>query len=120
MHIAAVQYAQMDEPHERLQRARALAGYETATAAAEVLHPTATSTYLAHENGSRGFKAEAERYARFFKVSFEWLATGRGEPRFGSLDARVLALPDDDQRQIHEYIEFIEAKRAAALKRTGT
>ena len=34
--------------------------------------------YSAHENGNRGFKEMAERYARFYRVNLEWLLTGRG------------------------------------------
>lgn len=34
---------------------------------------------MGHENGSRGFSKSAERYADFFKVSLEWLLTGRGQ-----------------------------------------
>jgi phage repressor protein C with HTH and peptisase S24 domain len=36
-------------------------------------------TYWGHENGSRGFSRSAERYADFFKVSLEWLLTGKGQ-----------------------------------------
>lgn len=42
------------------------------------------NTYKAHERGERqaaGMKTEnAERYARAFGVSIEWLALGRGQP----------------------------------------
>jgi phage repressor protein C with HTH and peptisase S24 domain len=100
----------MKEPHQRLAHARELAGYETATEAADAMGAR-RPTYMGHENGSRGFKAEAERYARFFRVSFEWLATGRGEPRRESLDARVQALPAEEQRRVREFIEFIESRR---------
>lgn len=37
-------------------------------------------TYIHHENGTRGFNKHLWRYARFFGVRPEWLATGRGEP----------------------------------------
>lgn len=99
----------MPNAHSRLTRARQLAGYETATEAAEALG-VRPPTYLGHENGSRGFKSEAERYARFFKVSYEWLMTGRGEPRRESLDARVQALPPQEQQRVREFIEFIESR----------
>ncbi len=37
-------------------------------------------TYLGHENGSRGFKRDsADKYARKFHVSLEWLLTGKGQ-----------------------------------------
>ncbi|WP_420133976.1 S24 family peptidase [Rhodopseudomonas sp.] len=70
----------MPEPHERLQKARREAGYEDAAAAAEALG-IPQPTYFAHENGSRGISRSARRYADFFRVSLEWLLTGKGQPR---------------------------------------
>jgi phage repressor protein C with HTH and peptisase S24 domain len=35
-------------------------------------------TYLGHENGSRGLSRAAQRYARFFGVSLDWLIDGLG------------------------------------------
>lgn len=116
MHNGAVQGMQMGTPHERLQYARALGGYDDATEAADAMG-VPRPTYLAHENGSRGFKARAERYARFFRVSFEWLATGRGEPRPDSLDARVLAMSPEDQLRVREFVDFVESR--SGLKKTG-
>lgn len=75
MHIAL-----MNEPHERLQKARAEAGYAEATAAAAAMGVT-PSTYMGHENGHRGFGRSARRYAEFFHVSLEWLLTGKGAAR---------------------------------------
>lgn len=37
------------------------------------------STYTNHENGTAGLSRAGERYARFFKVSLEWLLTGKGD-----------------------------------------
>lgn len=68
----------MTEPHERLQQARAAAGYSEATKAARALG-IKDQTYLAHENGNRGFKSRADQYARKYGVSLEWLLTGRGQ-----------------------------------------
>lgn len=69
-------FAFMPEPHQRLQEARREAGYADATAAAHAVGMR-PSTYLGHENGFRGFKSHADRYARKFGVSLEWLLTGR-------------------------------------------
>lgn len=68
----------MDEMHHRLAEARKAAGFETpGDAAASLGIPY--STYAAHENGTTGFKIEAAvRYCRKFKVSLDWLATGKG------------------------------------------
>jgi DNA-binding XRE family transcriptional regulator len=63
----------------RLQQARKRAGLEDAGDAADALG-VPRPTYYAHENGSRGFKANAEKYARKFKVRLEWLWTGQGSP----------------------------------------
>lgn len=66
-----------DEMAARLREARISAGFSTPTDAAEALSLPAP-TYLGHENGSRGFKGNAARYADFFRVNVEWLLTGRG------------------------------------------
>lgn len=63
---------------DRLIKARKHAGFDTGSAAADALG-VKEPTYLGHENGSRGFKAKAEQYARRFGVSLEWLLTGRGQ-----------------------------------------
>ena len=77
----------MIEPHKRLQWARETAGYETPTDAARALGMR-EPTYLGHENGSRGFKAHADHYARKFRVNLEWLLTGRGVARSDESSAR--------------------------------
>jgi phage repressor protein C with HTH and peptisase S24 domain len=69
----------METISERLRQARQDAGFADAVEAAASLgikYPT----YVAHENGSRGFgRTKAELYARKFKVSLEWLLTGKGQ-----------------------------------------
>jgi hypothetical protein len=68
----------MTDPAERLRIARLRAGYETAKDAAEALG-FPVSTYLGHENGSRGISAKkAEIYARKYKVREQWLLYGVG------------------------------------------
>jgi len=49
-------------------------------------------SYTHHENGTRGFSKTADRYARFFRVSLDWLMTGRGDmkPRSARLTLPVL------------------------------
>jgi SOS-response transcriptional repressor LexA len=66
------------EPFQRLKLARERAGYDSARAAASAIGVSA-DTYSQHENGTRGFKGRAERYARFFRVAPEWLLYGRGD-----------------------------------------
>jgi len=72
-------------PGQRLREARIAAGYETAADAAEAMG-VPRSTYVQHENGSRGYPANrAARYARFFGVSPEWLLYGQGGARSRSV-----------------------------------
>lgn len=64
--------------HERLTAARKQAGFETAKEAADALGES-YPTYAGHENGSSGFRApKGRKYARRFKVRFEWLMNGDG------------------------------------------
>jgi hypothetical protein len=68
----------MSDPAERLRIARLRAGFETGNAAAEALG-IPVSTYLGHENGSRGITVkQAEVYARKYKVREQWLLYGVG------------------------------------------
>jgi len=68
----------MPDAAERLRIARLRAGFTTGKDAAEAMG-FPVSTYLAHENGSRGYPAsKASTYARKFKVSEVWLLYGTG------------------------------------------
>ena len=106
----------MPSVNERLVRARIAAGYETATDAAKAMG-VGISTYLSHENGFRGLGRSAARYARFYRVSLDWLLEGRGDPKTRSLEARVAALPPAQQAEFAAFLEFLEAK--SARRRTG-
>lgn len=62
---------------ERLKAARIAAGFTTAADAATALgikYPT----YAGHENGSRGLRSSLEQYGRRYRVTMDWLLTGRG------------------------------------------
>ena len=72
---------------ERLARARKAAGFPTAAAAAAALSMK-YPTYAGHENGSRGMRANLEAYSRRYRVSLDWLLTGRGT---GPEDRRMAA-----------------------------
>ncbi len=66
----------MNERETRLAQARREAGFTSASEAAERFGWKA-STYLGHENGSRGITAaKAETYARAFKVPAAWILYG--------------------------------------------
>lgn len=97
----------MDKPSDRLRIARLRAGFDTGKIAAEAMG-FPVSTYLAHENGSRGYPAKkAEIYARKFKVREQWLLYGVGEG------------PGENGDQKAEVINIIDRlppiKRAEAL-----
>ena len=81
--------------NKRLQEARRKAGYENATDAARAFgwNPV---TYGAHENGGRGLSRQAERYAKAFGVTPEWLLYGRnkGEVSSGVPQERVQVLAE--------------------------
>lgn len=75
----------------RLRQAREARRYPSARKAAEAMGAN-YSSYTQHENGTRSLSAgAAQRYARFYRVSLDWLMTGRGEmaPR----ERRAAALP---------------------------
>jgi len=86
----------MSDPAERLRIARLRAGFSSAKDAAEAMS-FPVSTYLAHENGSRGITAKkAEIYARKFKVREQWLlygvGPGPGDPQDDGPGAEVVDL----------------------------
>lgn len=93
----------MSTPSERLRLARKTAGFESATDAVNRFGWT-QQTYLAHENGSRGYRLPtAQEYARAFRVSLEWLISGKGEmkggktvPLMGIVSAGGHIMPADD------------------------
>lgn len=94
-----------EEIAARLRTARKNAGFTSVGDAAKALG-VAYPTYAAHENGSRAFDNEtAAFYARRFKVSLDWLLTGKGErsgrptsiPVMGYLGAGAEVEPDFEQ-----------------------
>lgn len=96
----------MTEPADRLREARIAAGYSSATEAAKAFGWT-VSTYLGHENGSRGLNVDAaQRYGRGFRVPWSFLLTGQeftseagsfGVPVVGSLGFTTSKLADPDK-----------------------
>jgi phage repressor protein C with HTH and peptisase S24 domain len=119
----------MSEPHERLQQARRAAGYADAASAARAmgLRP---ETYHTHENGGRGLSRIGERYARFFRVSLEWLLTGKGDmrgkpgsgvPLYGNVGAgpEVLPIAEAVNDGPLEWIDLPNARDIFALEIRG-
>jgi hypothetical protein len=99
----------MNDPAARLRIARLRAGYDTAKDAAEALG-FPVSTYLGHENGSRGISAKkAEIYARKYKVREQWLLYGVG-PGPGSE-------PGEETAEIIDIVEHLPPlRRSEALR----
>jgi phage repressor protein C with HTH and peptisase S24 domain len=74
----------MKEPFERLKELRQKNGYRTAGDAARA-YGWNELTYRSHENGTRGIKpAIAERYARAFRTSAEYILFGKSAPRYNA------------------------------------
>ncbi|MCZ8323912.1 MAG: helix-turn-helix transcriptional regulator [Sphingomonadaceae bacterium] len=88
----------MSEQAERLRQARINCGFATAKDAATAIG-TLVSTYIHHENGTRGISASrAALYAKSFNVTEEWLLYGLGSAERGE-EAAVLdffrRIPDE-------------------------
>lgn len=120
---------------DRLRAARAKAGFDTAKEAAEAMG-VAVASYIQHENGTRGFRRDsAEKYARRFRVSPEWLMLGRGNdaapvdsvPDASTLEQMVREIIDSEYRvemrladlprmlgtALHEQLELLRAGHAS-------
>lgn len=94
LHNGAHYTNRMSDPAERLRTARLRAGFSTGKDAAEAMG-VSVSTYLGHENGSRGIKpGMATRYAKKFKVSEQWLlyGVGVGPGTNGDMTAEVISI----------------------------
>jgi hypothetical protein len=94
----------------RLREARIAAGFADATKAAERFGWHVV-TYRSHENAIRGLKSSiVARYAKAYKVSFTWLATGEGPMRGPGIDAALMVLPPEVSKPLIEAIlKLIEA-----------
>jgi transcriptional regulator with XRE-family HTH domain len=67
----------MTDSAKRLKDIREKRGYTSAKSAAEAMG-VSVATYIQHESGVRGYpSAKAERYAKFFRTTPEWLLYGR-------------------------------------------
>lgn len=99
----------MSTPSERLKWAREQADYGGPAEAAQALGMN-RYTYTQHENGVRGFKTDsAVKYAKKFKVSLEWLLSGRGQPKVAEalqitqhIGAGAQIIPFPDQGTLDE------------------
>lgn len=106
MHSAVRHIALMETMADRLKQARELR-YDTATEAAEALGVT-ESTYLGHENGSRGFLKHAARYANFYQVRIQWLLTGLGPMEGPPVERLFNSLDPKKQEEALNFLEFLK------------
>lgn len=96
---------------DRLKWARQHAGFASASDAARSLGVSLT-TYMGHENGSRGFAAKAQRYARRYRVDLTWLMTGEGQPApdYNQDEADLLdAYRKLPAAQAHAYLQLLRS-----------
>jgi len=77
--MPAMRFDDRPDDAKRLEKARRARGMASAKAAAEFFG-WSPHTYIQHENGTRGFRRAAARYAAAFRVSEAWLLTGEGPP----------------------------------------
>jgi hypothetical protein len=103
----------MTDPAERLR-----AGFDSAKEAAEAMG-FPVSTYLAHENGSRGYPAQkAFTYARKFKVREQWLlygvgpAPGEDGDKVAEIHSIIERLPPLRQQEALDILKVMEASEA--------
>lgn len=67
--------------------------YETASDAARATG-VKISTYTNHENGTAGITRNAMIYSSHFRVSLDWLLSGRGERKIADTESREQRLLD--------------------------
>lgn len=91
----------LDSPAERLRWARQNhSHYKTPTDTARAFGWT-VSTYLGHENGDRNpSRAAAKRYARAYKVRWEWLLDNDGAVTAGRHIVQLIGYVDDSSKVI--------------------
>ncbi len=103
LHHARFYREGMGTANDRLRQARS-AKYATAVDAAQAMG-IKPPTYIQHENGTRGSgsipRAAAQRYAAFFRVSLDWLLTGKGE----GPDATAEPSVEDLEQMIREIVD---------------
>lgn len=91
LHPPRWQKAFMETMGDRLRWARKRAGYAKPMDAIRAFGFT-KSTYIQHENGTRGFPSRAaQRYSTVYRVDLEWLLTGKGKPE-SSADTPVVGI----------------------------
>ena len=100
----------METPADQLKRARKEKGFESAADAADRLG-VPRSSYQNYEDGARGYSRHLMKFALFYGVRAEWLATGQLPMRLADLEEKFNALaPADQAKVIIEYIDMLAMK----------
>lgn len=107
MHFMATNAPDL-EMAKRLVRARESAGYASAAAAARGMG-VPEPTYSGHENGSRGFLPSVQRYARFFRINWVWLQTGKGTMR-GTEEDVFAGLDAEREAEARRFIDYLRSQ----------
>lgn len=103
----------METPADRLRHARIEAGFQKASDAIKRFGWT-EQTYYSHENGRRSFHDDAPEYAWAFKVSLEWLLTGKGAKPDAELNEFIddfKSLGSADRRTVAQMVRSLRASR---------
>lgn len=101
------------ERGKRLAQARLAKDYGSGAAAAKILR-IPVATYNQYENGTRGFKSHAPRFASFFSVQLAWLWSGEGPmKRTGKtqIQEKFDALPPEKQPEALQYLDFLASRK---------
>lgn len=103
----------MEEPKDRLQKARLGAGYLTPTDAAKAIRAINKNTLISHENGHRAISRKAaENYARLFDVQAGWLLYGENAPeQTGEYEIPVLSMVSAGQLKRQEAVTPTDVER---------
>lgn len=65
-------------------------------------------TYDDHETGARSFHKQAHKYARFYKVDFEWLWAGVGTMNSHKPGQDIIdALDEETRREAMNYLKYL-------------
>jgi transcriptional regulator with XRE-family HTH domain len=108
----------MEEPFERLKRARLQAGYVTAADAARAFGWSIPG-YSHHENGTRAIRPEvAAKYARAFRTSASWLLFGGDNAEDPPLPTRLdeVEIPEKYTSNAGPLLTFICGYTVEALR----
>lgn len=100
---------------QRLRLARKRRGFKSAKDAAEFF-AWSYNSYAQHENGTRGIKKAARKYAIAYRVSEGWLLTGEGAGpgENGAISQKALEMaralsriPPERQEEALRFLEFL-------------